>query len=282
MNTIGKQLLFSTVRLVNNGVGVRSVGTGFLLDADPAPEKHAPILITNKHVVEGATTLEVHFVQKQRHADEPALGQPTVLHLSDVAGTWIGHPSAHVDVAAIALAPLLGNLPAPAFYRTLGLDLLPTPEVAENLDAIEDLTFVGYPNGSYDTANLTPIVRRAITATPVELAFGGRPVFLVDGSVFGGSSGSPVFILSDGIYREGPGRMVVGSRLLLVGIIAETMIRDGLHRLVVSTAQHVRIAQELNLGFAFNWRAIDETVDAVYAAHGAVRPSASVAPPPSP
>ena len=88
-------------------------------------------------------------------------------------------------------------------------------------DVIEDIIFVGYPNGIYDTLNLTPLVRKGITATPIGLFFKGKPAFLVDSMVFTGSSGSPVFIYNKGIYSDISGNTSIGSRLILVGVISD-------------------------------------------------------------
>lgn len=280
VNTHGKQLLFSTVRVVNYRVAGGSVGTGFILNASRDPAVSSPVLVTNKHVVEGATTLELNFIRKDPTEDRPLLGQQSTIRIPNPAAMWTGHPQPDVDVAALPLAPILDQLPDPTFFRMLPSGLMPSLEVAEKLDAIEEVTFIGYPNGNFDSAHLTPIVRRGITATPLELPFGGRPMFLVDGSVFGGSSGSPVFLFNEGSYSDGSGGLILGSRLLLVGIIAQTMIRHGLHPIVVSAPQ-AHVAQELNLGVAFNWTAINETVDALFVAHGAVRPSAPAVSEPS-
>jgi hypothetical protein len=125
---------------------------------------------------------------------------------------------------------------------------------------LEEVTFIGYPNGWADEAHHTPIVRRGITATPMSLNFSAKPVYLVDGSVFGGSSGSPVFLFNEGSYPNGAGGIVLGTRLQLVGIMAATMVRNSQLPLSVSTQPHVKVAQEMNLGVAFNWQAIEETI----------------------
>lgn len=48
---------------------------------------------------------------------------------------------------------------------------------------------------------------------------------MIDAGVFPGSSGSPVFIYNQSSYPTKDG-IVIGNRLLFVGIISETMIRD--------------------------------------------------------
>jgi hypothetical protein len=74
------------------------------------------------------------------------------------------------------------------------------------------VTFIGYPNGIWDSKNLLPVVMRGTTASPIEVDFEGTPRFLIDASVFGGSSGSPVFILNQGTYSMKDGGVAVGSR----------------------------------------------------------------------
>jgi hypothetical protein len=152
------------------------------------------------------------------------------------------------------------------FTRALPMSLLATEMPDLYTDAIEEITFIGYPDGRHDPKHLTPIVRRGITATPLDLDMGGAPTFLIDGSVFGGSSGSPVFLFNEGAYR-GPDGLQIGTRIALVGIIAQTWIRGDALPVEVA-APHVKIAKELNLGVAFNSRAIKETVEVCAAATG--------------
>jgi hypothetical protein len=266
VNTPGRQLLFSTVRidniLVSGGV---ATGTGFLLFAD-LDGGLCPLLVTNKHVVAGAARLFATFIKRKPGADEPDLGKGVEVALPPHA--WFGHPNDRVDVAVLPLASPLGQVSEPLFMRALPLSLLATEVSNLFVDAIEEITFIGYPNGHRDPKHLTPIVRRGITATPLDLDMGGDPAFHVDGSVFGGSSGSPVFLLNEGTYRSGAGDLTVGSRIVLVGIIASTMVRHQRLPIEVANAEHVKIAQELNLGVAFNSRAIKETIEAFVAAAG--------------
>lgn len=50
-------------------------------------------------------------------------------------------------------------------------------------------------------------------------------VFLIDAGVFPGSSGSPVFIYNQGTYPVKDG-IALGSRLIFVGVLSKTMLRD--------------------------------------------------------
>jgi hypothetical protein len=57
--------------------------------------------------------------------------------------------------------------------------------------------------------------------------YNGLPAFLVDASVFPGSSGSPVFLLDRGISMRRTGEVQLGtSRLALLGILAAVHVRQ--------------------------------------------------------
>jgi hypothetical protein len=239
-----------------------SVGTGFLLHASIGSQKSLMFLATNKHVVEGATSLTLSFIARRPDVDLPALGLGVDVLIDNPTGIWVGHPDGEIDVALIHVGGIINALMGKIYYRSIPSTQMPSEGDGVYIDAVEEITFVGYPDGRQDPAHLTPIVRRGTTATPLELPFGGKPTFLIDGSVFGGSSGSPVFLMNNGMYRTGPREVAPGNRLVLVGIIAATHVRENLWPVFVGTGPHVRIAQELNLGVVYNWTAINETIEA--------------------
>ncbi|MDQ0103686.1 hypothetical protein J2T10_003351 [Paenarthrobacter nicotinovorans] len=258
VNTISKQLLFTTAKITAHmpGGGISS-GTGFIMDIGESGER-IPILITNKHVVAGAQSLSVRLIGQAQ--GKPKLGLAHDFPFNPADLPFVGHPDPAIDITSVPLVPLIRDKESEVFIAPLHKSLLPSPEEGQLHDALEEVTFVGYPNGWADDAHHTPIVRRGITATPMSLRFGGNPVFLVDGSVFGGSSGSPVFLFNKGSYSDGQNGIIVGTRFQLVGVMAATMVRHSQLPLAVSTQPHAKLAQEMNLGVAFNWEAIAETV----------------------
>jgi hypothetical protein len=50
--------------------------------------------------------------------------------------------------------------------------------------------------------------------------------------------------------------------------MAATMVRHSALPLAVSTQPHIKLAQEMNLGVAFNWTAIVETISELEKAYG--------------
>lgn len=79
------------------------------------------------------------------------------------------------------------------------------------------MTIIGYPDGLWDEKNNLPLVRRGITASSIQYDFNGKPDFIIDAAIFGGSSGSPVFIYNDGHYMT-PRGLSFGQRAKLIGI----------------------------------------------------------------
>ena len=132
-----------------------------------------------------------------------------------------------------------------AFYRSVDKGLIPSKKNMSDLAALEEITFIGYPSGLYDEKNKPPLIRRGITATPIWNDYQGEKAFLIDASVFPGSSGSPVFIFNQGSYSTGDG-IVIGSRLYFVGVVSQTIVRNGkeyldLGKVVRSDAISVRL-----------------------------------------
>lgn len=266
-NTRIKELLFNTIRINSTGRGESWIGTGFLLHETIGPDTVVPFLVTNRHVVEGADSVTLDFMAASETGGQaPGKAAPQTISGPDLR--WFGHPDVEIDVAVISLAKVIDQQRQQLFYRTLPTSLMHFPgDSGLFVDAIEEVFFIGYPNGHRDETNLTPIVRRGTTATPLELNFDGKSAFLLDGSVFGGSSGSPVYLIKSGTYRTSEDNVSIGSVRTLIGIVSSTIVRNSqlpVQSQIVTTPSvpFVSLQQELNLGIAFNCVAIRETIDA--------------------
>ena len=97
-------------------------------------------------------------------------------------------------------------------------DNIISDEYIKNISKVEDIAVVGYPDGIWDSYNNLPIVRKGITATPISYNFENKNEFLIDAAIYGGSSGSPVFIFNQGSYSIG-NSLYAGDRLMLIGIV---------------------------------------------------------------
>jgi hypothetical protein len=278
--TAAEQLFFTTIRIVaegaQGGVGPDAswVGTGFAYEVQ-TQQGPAHMLVTNKHVLRHARQVTLSMISATPDG-LPALGKAATCTVGNMTDdTWSGHPDPRVDVAVMGLSfmanllAMQGNSP---FYRCADPSIsLNSTSIAE-LDALEEVVFVGYPSGLYDTTNLLPIVRRGMTATPITVDYKGLPAFLIDAAVFPGSSGSPVFILNQGMYRNRHNATVIGNRLILLGVLAEYYSRsiDGPVREV--PAQLIASMHEaLGLGTVFRAETIGPCIDQFLAQRGLAR-----------
>ncbi|MCC0375624.1 trypsin-like peptidase domain-containing protein [Pseudomonas aeruginosa] len=275
--TIAEQLFFSTVRIDTvTANGAQGAGTGFFFGHKFGGDKQALFVVTNKHVVMGMREGRFSFL-KQKDG-QPTLGDGFTLNVGpqDWPNMWFGHPDPNVDIAICPLVPLLEFVKqqhgTDLFFRAVETSMIPTEEQTRELDAVEPVTFIGYPNGVWDSKNLLPVARRGTTASPIEVDFEGTPRFLIDASVFGGSSGSPVFILNQGSFATKDGGFVVGSRFHFVGVIAAVFFRTHLNQIVPvpipTQVQPMAQQQEMiDLGIVFKARTVVETIEAFLKAH---------------
>lgn len=218
-----EQLCFSTTRIVTeDSAGGIYTGTGFFFSFQ-IEGKTIPLVVTNKHVVKGM----VKGVFKMTEAD--ASGNPIYdKHLSvEITNSfeqqWIMHPEDSVDLCAMPIAQIHNVAQqggVSLFYRTFDSTLIPTSEVLEQIDVVEDIFMIGYPNGLWDNINNMPIVRTGTTATNYILDYVGKKEFLIDAACYPGSSGSPVFIYNNSGYKNKSGSLIIGgTRLLFLGIL---------------------------------------------------------------
>ncbi|GAM10194.1 hypothetical protein OR1_02482 [Geobacter sp. OR-1] len=276
VESLAENLFFTTVRIDTISLdGSAGSGTGFLFIYKLQDDKHAPFIVTNKHVVHGMKSGSLTF--HQRNGDQPNLGNGFRLDIDNWAKIWFGHPSTDVDVAVTPFIPLEAHIKQQynidLFYRFISNDMIPTADQIEELDAIESVTFIGYPNGIWDSKNLLPIARRGTTASPIRVDFESTPRFLIDASVFGGSSGSPVFVLNQGMITDKRGNSTIGSRALFVGIIAAVFYRTQLNQIIavpVPTLTRPMAQQQemIDLGIVYKARTVTETIEAFVEKNG--------------
>ena len=264
--TLVQQLLFSTVRIESDKPSGTEAGTSFIFNYNYDAKRYL-FLITNRHVIQGAQVGRFFFTLAD--GESPQVGKRCDIRVDDFQDAWVAHPDSSVDVAAMPLAPIVDLLQKrgqPPFIRSISSGMVPNDEQMSQLDALEEVVFIGYPSGMFDSKNLMPIIRRGTTATPVQFDFDGSRTFLVDASVFPGSSGSPVLICNQGFYTGGNG-LVVGNRALFLGVLAQAVFREEEGKIRIAApsdnAPIVRTQQMIDLGVVYKSATVVETVEEV-------------------
>lgn len=220
-----EQLSYATIRIECQSECSLWYGTGFIMSCGKEGKGCIPLLVTNGHVMDGANSVSLCFTT----AD--AEGRPV--------GKWMAampivecyhrfHPQYKVtldgDLCAFAIAPFINaanDSGCTLIYRMLGLNMLATDTDYADLMQLDEVAMVGYPNAIVDEVNNQPIFRRGVLATSPSLDYDGRKEFLTDIATIGGSSGSPVLQISNGVsvnQRSGSIRIGGGSTCKLLGV----------------------------------------------------------------
>jgi len=265
MASVDEELLFTTVKL--EGITASRempVGTGFFYTT-----KERVFIVTNKHVIKD-TTSGVFKMLARKNGDingQPHLGNGVDISFNE--SVFVGHPDADTDVAVADITGALEDLRAkgrPVYYKSINDALIPSEQdIKKYISPLQNIVFIGYPDGIWDTTNFLPIIRSGITATPCYIDFKGRKEFVIDASVFPGSSGSPVFIYYPGSYYDKLGNLYEGTRLFYIGILSRGFQRNekGMlseENIPTSSEKVPYVKQMIGLGIVIKAVAVQETI----------------------
>lgn len=215
----GEMLTSVTIRIEGYGNNkLLCSGTGFYYSIGQE-ENYIPFIITNKHVVAGCDAISILLTEADK--DGNRLDSYLSYQIKDLQKFVVEHPDKNVDLCAISLYLIVDELTKEdkhLFTYYCNNAIIPSNDCLSDLDAIEDVIMVGYPNGIWDSINNLPIVRRGITATHVNKDYRGKREFMIDMACFPGSSGSPVFYLEKS-YKTELSNGVMGHKVYLLGVL---------------------------------------------------------------
>jgi len=271
VTSLAEKLLFVTVRIDTiNSKGEKGSGTGFIF-LHKYKGIEALSIVTNKHVVKDAVKGGITFIKKEN--GNPSLGNSFRLEFNNsFEKLWKGHIDDNIDITVTPLVPLLEQIKTKhkvdIYFSHISSENIPNQEQIKEIDAIEDVAFVGYPNGIWDSKNYTPIIRKGTTATPYTIDFENEKKFLIDASVFGGSSGSPLFLYNSGSYTTKQGGLIGGNRLYFLGVVTAVFYRNSVNEIVSipipTKTKNISVGQEMiDLGIVFKANTVVEVIERV-------------------
>lgn len=256
-------IISTTIRIETKTLEGICTGTGFFFDFCVEGNRYIPAIVTNKHVIQGAISGKLKFSLCDDSGNK-LNNEFYDITIENFENQWIKHPISEIDLCILPIAYIYNMTGAEnkkLFYTTLSVEDIPTErEIEETFFKIEEITTIGYPDGIWDEKNNIPIVRKGITATPLQLDFNGKPEFLIDTSIYGGSSGSPVYILNNGVFQPANNdRAVMGIRLKLLGIVYATYLHtvEGDIKIINTPVSKIPITQTQipnNLGIVIHSR----------------------------
>lgn len=284
-----KIVLKSTV-FIKNQYG--NVGTGFLMSKRLGNDNKAIFLMTNRHVLRKDVTgpyseyIDVRFYKKDPRPGEERIRWvrlPILKRNNGFQEIVFMHPEEYVDVAGILINDVVNHLSKEVDFTNLSDDMILTRKIAqeESVDSGEDLLILGYPAGIFSETNYLPLVKPGLLSSSssedLSLNLGNGQaikgkIYLIDGSLFGGNSGGPVFIKPRWKVQkreDGFGstvRLGEGLPLYLLGIQSSSLqMKDKIYTRVYKESEkaqeYIEVEKDIMLNVVFGAEYINDIFD---------------------
>lgn len=271
---LSDKIFYSTIKIeTKDQQGNLGSGTGFFVFKRVDKDHIAIFLVTNKHVIENTESGKLIFHEGKDEKMSALKGNEKIeleLGSLDWSNLWFYSSDKDLDLVIAPIIPLTifikKSINKYCYFQPIDLNAIPDIEKIKKISSLEEIMFIGYPNGIGDHFELTPVIRRGHLSTPLYKDFNKKSEFLIDASVFPGSSGSPVLIMSEGSFFE-DNSMVIGNRLLFIGVVSAVYEKTQFNELQAVTIPTVikkhgtHSSQTINLGIVIKAERVKELVD---------------------
>ncbi len=208
-----EELMYLTVRIKSTN----GIGTGFFYEVLTDSGVKCPILITNRHVINDnineEVTINFHLHQGKHNAKESREFK--------IKTTWFMHNS--LDICFCFIDPvnecIKNETKTFIEYKQINRDYIINNDEINGYAPLDELVMVGYPLGLYNAKYNLPIFRKGYIASHPSVDFAGNKEGIVDMACFPGSSGSPIFIYSNGLRRTIDNSLALLEQYKLLGIL---------------------------------------------------------------
>ncbi|MGY4664550.1 hypothetical protein ACVWZ9_005344 [Pseudomonas chlororaphis] len=255
----------STARIDSyNGEQHIGSGTGFFCMLANKDDKAVMGLVTNKHVIAGATSIKVLLSIKKDGGTQHETVEVPLNSLST-----IHHSNSKIDACAINISQVMRLIQDQGLelqHSVITKNIIANEELFDQILPLEEITMIGYPIGLMDTHNNGAVARRGAIASNPAHNYENRPEFLIDMSCMPGSSGSPVFLANTGGYSTKDNNVIMGNRLHLLGFLWGGPERTVTGEIVAIPApmntKPIAVTQiPINLGFVIKATQLEDIFD---------------------
>ncbi len=222
-----EKLFFSTVKLnIKKEDGSLKSATGCFISYEWKKNYHTLFLVTNKHVIQKSKDITLIF-NKRTENNAVILGDTIKFRLKNIKKAWYPHQNDKVDLTIFDFGETLNyfieekDLKEIPYITPISKNIIYNEEKQDFINPIEEIIFIGYPRGLYDKSHNLPFARKGLTSTLINIDYKNLPVFIIDASVFPGSSGSPVYVCNyGGYYLNSKKDVIMGPRTIFLGILS--------------------------------------------------------------
>jgi hypothetical protein len=248
------ELLFESTYVVGGTHG--GFGTAFCVLCSNA---HRTYLLTARHVLDSLNgdTLIIYFRKKSLDGSFQILPTRQAIRANGKA-LYATHPNMAVDLAALAVI-----LPKDSVFLSQ-FDPLPRELIATDEDIRkywihpgDEVFFLGYPLGEASPTGLFPILRTGFVASYPILPLARTPVIYLDGRVFEGNSGGPVYFeYTASSWNE----RYLNQNGKILGVVSGYQWSEAVRKIDVDTTKR---KHDLQLGAFVNSGLISELLDSL-------------------
>lgn len=216
----------SRIDILNVHKNIIGSGTGFIYSYEKIIDEKNCLkifLVSNKHVFHPAYSIKFNL-HIQNENQDVIIGHDIIYEVTNERlKQTIYHPNTEIDLAILDITYIFLEAEKKNInlYRLfLEKSIIPTSEEWENLNSMEEVVMIGYPNGLWDQVNNLPLIRKGVTSSNPAIDFNGKKEFVIDAACFPGSSGSPVFLFNTGSYLDKSScSFKIDLRIKFIGIL---------------------------------------------------------------
>ncbi|MHA1417243.1 MAG: hypothetical protein ACTSRR_13450, partial [Candidatus Heimdallarchaeaceae archaeon] len=151
LETLWEELIFSTVKIEVQADNSIRKGTAFCYKYVRKELGVTIVLVTNRHIIEDGENFTIYFHLQEK--GNIKLGHIYSLNLP-IKNWWTTHPEKTIDIAVMPMLEIykiLSSKGISIFLRCFTSEKFSdNTNLSKELDAVEDIYFIGFPNDIYD------------------------------------------------------------------------------------------------------------------------------------